>query len=323
MKYQKKGGNVFGLGTAALDFRIQTPDMGKNYEEKLLAQEIQIMGGGACANCLVQVSRLGGKAFWLGKLGEDWIAQKILEELEEEGVDCSNIIQDSLVISPFNLAVYTKETLKRVGGFLLPNSLNYLTGKDLLDFSESIDENDWVIIEIGELSLDTVLEFCNLLKSKNIHMACDIDLDPVKQCGGDIKSVKHLLNYFDIIIPNRNALTSIYPGFSAGEVSEMMSSEIESTVIITAGKDGVYYSEAGRRFGHQQASDIEVVDSVGAGDAFHGGLMYGLAQGWNIEAAINLGLKCGRTNCRSFGARAGMLRMEPLQVNFQGHKISK
>ncbi len=308
MILQKEEKNVFGLGTAALDFRIYTPDMGQNYREKLLAQSTQIMGGGACANCLVQVSRLGGKAFWLGKLGDDWIAKKIIDQLKEEGVDCSAVIQDSLLISPFNLAVYTNETLKRIGGFLLPNSLHNLTEKDLLTFSEKIDKNDWIIIEIGELSLDIIFEFCKLMEAKGVHMVCDVDLDPIKQCKGNIKSVKRLLSLFEIIIPNKNALVSIYPELSSAKASEIMASEMQSTVIITAGKDGVYFSEFGKNFIHRPASNIHVVDTVGAGDAFHGGLMFGLARGWDINKAITLGIECGSINCQSFGARTGMLR---------------
>ena len=95
---------IFGFGSAALDFRIRTADLGPEYRAKLLARETALLGGGAVANALVQVSRLGGDAAFLGKLGGDWIGERIVAGLESEGVDCSATIMDPMECSPFNVA---------------------------------------------------------------------------------------------------------------------------------------------------------------------------------------------------------------------------
>ncbi|MBQ4298376.1 MAG: carbohydrate kinase, partial [Clostridia bacterium] len=69
---------VYGFGTAAVDFRIRTADFGDLYKDKLLAQTCAEMGGGALANFLSQVSRLGGRTAFLGKLGRDPMGEKIV-----------------------------------------------------------------------------------------------------------------------------------------------------------------------------------------------------------------------------------------------------
>ncbi len=78
---------VIGFGTATLDYRIRTADLGIGYTEKLLAREVDVLGGGATANCLVQASRLGADTVWVGKLGRDEPAETIVGQLEAEGIE--------------------------------------------------------------------------------------------------------------------------------------------------------------------------------------------------------------------------------------------
>jgi sugar/nucleoside kinase (ribokinase family) len=122
---------VYGFGSAAVDFRIRTADYGDLYKDKLLAQTWAEMGGGAVANFLSQVSRLGVKTAFLGKLGNDVIGKRIIELLEKENVDCSGIIVSDEFCSPFNVAVYSGLEMRRRGGFLIPNSLAKLTEEDI------------------------------------------------------------------------------------------------------------------------------------------------------------------------------------------------
>ena len=69
---------VFGFGSAAVNFRIRIPEMSEDYKEKLLAQEVRLLGRGAVVNCLTRLVRIGGRAVWLGKLEIDWIDYSII-----------------------------------------------------------------------------------------------------------------------------------------------------------------------------------------------------------------------------------------------------
>ena len=135
---------VWGFGTAAIDIRIRTAEYGELYKDKLLAQESVWMGGGSTANFLVQTARLGQSVGWLGKLGRDPIGIKIKTMLENEAVNCKNIIFDEKLISPFNLAVYAGENRRRVGGFLLPNSMDMINEDDIRVLTGVLSEGDYV-----------------------------------------------------------------------------------------------------------------------------------------------------------------------------------
>lgn len=162
---------VWGFGTATIDFRIQTADCGDDYKEKLTAQETFMLGGGAVANFLTQVSRLGARTGWLGKMGADLLGKQIISMMEDEGIDCSQAIYTNEICSPFNLAVYSGEQMRRRCGFLIPNSLNSLTEADLDQLAQAIQPGDYVMVEIGEIHLDTISAFMQRVKARNARMS--------------------------------------------------------------------------------------------------------------------------------------------------------
>ena len=308
-------GKVYGFGTATLDFRITTADFGEGYKEKLLARKADIKGGGSVANALVQASRLGAKCAWLGKLGNDWIGRRIQRQLEDENIDCANVIFDKNLCSPFNVAVYAGEALRRIGGFLIPNSLNELRSQEIKGFAENIGEKDWVIVELGEISLEQVLEFCTAVKEKNAKILLDVDLDPVRQCIGDEGCIEEIFALADILVPNYNSLMAMYPGYAIGDLCEKLARKYAVLTILTNGEDGLYYAEPGKNIAHMSAvKNTHIVDTVGAGDAFHGGLLYGLSRGMALEDALQTAQKCASLNCSKFGAREGMPTLQELEL---------
>lgn len=297
---------IFGFGSAALDFRIITADFGVNYKDKLLAQSVQIFGGGSAANFLVQVSRLGGNAAWFGKLGNDWIGREIIKSMEQEGIDCSYTLIDEEACSPLNIAVYTGDQSKRLGGYLLPNSLASLQDFDIRGFAEKIESGDLVMVEVGEIPLESCIYFLDCIKEMNSRIIVDVDLDPILQCKGTIKEVEAIFSRADILIPNAKAMNALFPDMNMEDLTCAIAKKYRKPVIITAGEEGAYYSTDGGQLFHQPPYGVTVVDTVGAGDAFHGGFAYAISEGYKLNKAVEIGVKCGSMNCTKYGARAGM-----------------
>ena len=304
---------LIGFGTATVDYRIRTTDLGTDYTEKLLARQVDVFGGGATANCLVQASRLGAAAVWLGKLGRDRLAETIVGQLEAEGIDCSRVLHDPSVSSPFNLAVYAGEQRRRVGGYLLANSLACLGEEDINVLASAASPGDWVIVEIGEIPLESVLLFCRQAKSRGARLAVDVDLDPVRQCGADKTAVEKIFGLQDLIMANRQTLGSMYAADTAQELVGILRRAFAAKIVVTAGADGCYFSPSGKAVEHLPAIPVQAVDPVGAGDAFHGGLLYALAAGQGFEQALDIGIRCAALNCLAFGAREGMPTLEGLE----------
>lgn len=296
---------IYGFGTAAIDFRITTADFGESYRDKLLARERKVLGGGSVANTLVQIARLGGAAAWLGKLGTDWIGDRIVEDLRADRVDCSHVIRDKSECSPFNVAVYAEG--RRVGGFLLPNSLQSISEDESSRMGALAKQNDWVIVEIGEVPLDRVLSYCRAVRSSGGMIAINIDLDPEKQCLGPTECLRNILSLSDVIVPNLKAMATLYPKHGPRELSQKVAADFAVATVVTAGEQGAYWCHPDQSPMHYPAETVAVVDTVGAGDAFLGGLVFPLAQGESLADAVSLGTRCGAAACTAFGARSGML----------------
>ena len=94
----------------------------------------------------------------------------------------------------------------------------------------------------------------------------------------------------------------------------------------TLGRQGaVVLCEGGELRVH--ATDVKAVDTTGAGDVFHGGFAFGLAQGWDLERTMRFATAAASLNCTAYGARGGIgergevervakaIRIEPLNAS--------
>jgi ribokinase len=303
---------IWGFGSAAIDLRIRTAEYGESYRDKLLAQETRWLGGGSTANTLVQVARLGGRAGWLGKLGTDGIGRAIEDSLGTEGVDLSAVIRDPTVLSPFNLAVYAGLNRRRIGGFLLPNCLGGIGDQDLDHFITFISPADWLLIEVGEIPIPVCSRFADMACRSGAKVVVDVDLDPIAQCGSTEAEVSELFSHCALLMPNRQSMQTIYPGMDGNELLGVLHEHYKTAVIVSEGAEGSRAIDAAGTHFHVPALPVDAVDTVGAGDAFHGGVILSLSQGNGFEQSIRWGTICGAHNCKFFGAREGMIRRAEL-----------
>jgi sulfofructose kinase len=82
-------------------------------------------------------------------------------------------------------------------------------------------------------------------------------------------------------------------------------SSIGSGVMMaTDGAKGVYWLDGGK-LRHQPAHEVEAVDTLGAGDVFHGALALALAEGRHMEAAVRFANAAAAIKVTRFGGRAG------------------
>jgi ribokinase len=66
------------------------------------------------------------------------------------------------------------------------------------------------------------------------------------------------------------------------------------------------------------AFQIEAVDTTGAGDVFHGGYIFGLLQGWDLERVVRFASAVAAIKCRQMGGRTGIPRLDEVMQFLQG-----
>jgi sulfofructose kinase len=80
---------------------------------------------------------------------------------------------------------------------------------------------------------------------------------------------------------------------------------IDAWVGVTAGSEGTWWLDSGR-LDHAPALRVVAVDTLGAGDVFHGAFALGLAEGMPIREAIEFGSAAAALKCTRFGGREGI-----------------
>jgi len=209
--------------------------------------------------------------------------------------------------------VYAGVQCRRVGGYLIPGSLAALSEGEAAALAETVRPGDWAVVEIGEIPLERVLEFCRQASEKDARLAADVDLDPLRQCGADRRVVAEIFRHQELIMANHDALQSLYDFPTARALTQHLGKIFRTKTVISAGAEGCHYSELGDSTEHLPAIPVKVVDPVGAGDAFHGGLLYALAEGRDFLESLEIARRCAAMNCLRFGAREGMPNREELE----------
>ena len=80
----------------------------------------------------------------------------------------------------------------------------------------------------------------------------------------------------------------------------------------TLGEEGVLAWD-GVKFWHAAAYRVKVLDSIGAGDIFHAGFIYGLLQGWGMQRQLDFACAAAALNCMAVGARGGIQPVECIE----------
>jgi len=88
-------------------------------------------------------------------------------------------------------------------------------------------------------------------------------------------------------------------------------------IIITLGSKGSI-GLSGKKINFQKAFPINVVDTTGAGDVYHGAYIYGLLQGWDMQKCMRFACAASAIKCRHIGARKGIPHLKEIKEFLRG-----
>lgn len=167
-------------------------------------------------------------------------------------------------------------------------------------FDESfITENSIVYISGYVLFQSSNADFVNNVIARARKMNATLVLDPASSAPLEKNATPELLNWlrsFDYMLPNEQEHESL----------QRLGYQRTNVVVEKRGSDGVIIHANGASVAIP-AEALEVVDTVGAGDAFAAGFLSGLARGFSPEEAAKTGIKVASKACRIRGATPGVL----------------
>jgi fructokinase len=266
---------------------------------------MEIHAGGVTGNNLTQVGRLGATAGWLGLIGDDESGRLITKAFADDGLDLSGIEviegeQSTFVWIPVD---YQGERCI----YMFPNVNGKLTTAQVRSlFAAKIAKAKHFHTEASQLSLPPVKEGMLIAREAGVRVIFDLDVAPSFFAQTNLGSEKDLiesLKLVDVLKPCKAAAREITGETDYEKMATKLLALGPKIVAVTMGADGCLIAGGGKMV-QVAPFKVNVVDSTGAGDAFMGGLSYGLLQGWGHQQVGVFANACAAICCTKVGARS-------------------
>ncbi len=285
---------VVGIGLACLDVLIRLKEM-PTWEGGGRISAFRFDGGGPVGTAMVAVQKLGVEAGYVGTAGTDRVADLKMEFLTEYGVDTSQVVQRDGPEGQVVVVYVDEETGERTFAGLRGLGAGLLTAEEL--DKEYVLSADY--LHLDGFHHDAAIQAARWMRDAGKTVVYDghkTDADSVSPQAAET------LALVDVLICGEGfarALTGISDAYEAGEAILSMGPRI---VVQTVGAEGSYTVSHGARF-HTPAFAVDVVDTTGAGDVFHGAYIVGLIHGWGLEQVAQFATAVSALKCTGLGGR--------------------
>jgi sugar/nucleoside kinase (ribokinase family) len=247
-------------------------------------------------------ARLGLKVAFIGVCGADIFGRFMLDEMSKRGVDVS-----AVRVEPDRQTGLTVILNKGNDRAMLTHSgtMADLHAEDVTDdlLSQSLH------LHIASYFLQTNLQpglpdLFRRARLLGLTTSLDTNWDP----SGRWVGVHELLSLTDIFLPNENEAIAISQARTDGQALKRLAQHT-GTVALKRGAQGALACR-GEETASACALSSDVVDTVGAGDTFDAGFVYGYLNGWSLEKSLWLAVVCGSLTTRAAGGTAAQPTIE-------------
>lgn len=234
--------------------------------------------GGAPANVAVAAARLGAKAGFIGKVGDDAFGRFLADTLKKENVDVSGLFACEDVPTTMALVSVAPDGERDFSFYRNPGADTQLTADEAR--AVLADNPDAKIIHVGSLSMtdEPSREACETAVKYAREKGMMVSYDPNYRAAlwdseeRAVNMMKSLLPYADILKVSDEEMVMLTGTDDPEEGSRLLSQYGPALVLVTLGSQGVF-----ARYGeHTEAVpgiQVTVADTNGAGDTFLGAVL--------------------------------------------------
>ena len=289
--------SVLGIFVADISFSgPKIPSVG----ETILGNKYNVGPGGKGCNQAIAIARLGGKVNFISKIGKDSYGELALNTLKKNNINIENIIQDEKLQTGVAGILVDQNSGK--------NAINVIVGApSFLKVSEiekqiNLIKSSKIFLTQLEVPKDVTLHCLKTAKENG----CITILNPAPAS----EITKEFFSKIDYFTPNETE-AEFYTGIKitnekeAKQAAEKLLNLGIKKVIITLGEKGLLYTD-GKEVIYLKANSVKAIDTTGAGDAFNGGLAYGLSKDKPINECLELANKVAGISTTKLGAGDAM-----------------
>ena len=282
---------VFCVGIATID-EVMTVDALPTGEAKLLAVRHDEVGGGCAANAAVAISRLGGDAAFGGLLGDDRIGDLAADGLEAEGVDTSDLVRVHDATTPLSLVLLDRSGRRVVVNHSPSGYFEHPPPRR----RQGLETADAVLVDVrwprGAAAA------LRRARERGVPGVVDADRTLAGATLSMIADASHVVFSRDGLLGTTGE-DDLVTG-----LRRVRADGGDHWIAVTDGPNGVYWL-TGDRVCHAPALPVDAVDTLGAGDAFHGAFTLALAEGADETTAVVFASATAALKCTRPGGRDG------------------
>lgn len=296
---------IICVGHAALDF-VYRIEAFPPAPTKVRSLEHIESGGGMAANAAATIARLGGLVELWSRTGADSAGERIHAFLEQEGVDIRHVRTYEGARSSTSAVIVDGKGERLIIGerdHAMSMDASWLPLERVAEAAAVVSDLRWVE---GTRAAFTAA------RAAGVPTLLDADLG-----GGG--SLDEFLCLADYAIFSGPALDAFAAGGSEQERLKRVLALGVRLAGVTRGAAGYTWASAEGQGGHQPAFATEIVDTTGAGDAFHGAFAWALAQGHTFADCARIAAAVSALKCRRLGARSGLPTLEELNSFLKAH----
>lgn len=285
--------DVVGVGYPVQDILVRVEEIPKariHVLSKILSSSWQ--GGGMVSTGLAAASVLGADAGIIGVVGGDLYGKACINDFKMNGVDTGHLIVDKVGTTDYTIVLTETATKERC-------FVAYDGSRRKL-YPEELDENYirrakyLLITEMDEISIRAA----QIARANGVKVVIDADLY-------EDRTMKHI-GLIDVFICSEEFYRGMYTDTEYIEHCREVQKAGPEVVLVTLGEKGCKGVYGDRTIDQPAFTGIEVMDTNGAGDVFHGSFIYGMLQKWEPEYIAKFASAVSAVKCTRQGGRAGI-----------------
>jgi len=303
---QNKKFDVIVVGELNVDLILNRidgfPEMGK---EKLAGQMTLTLGSSS-AIFASNLSALGAKVAFLGKIGQDSFGDLVIDSLERKGVDTSMIIRDPGLNTGATIVLNYAEDRAMVTH---AGAMEHLTIKDIrpemLKQARHLHFSSYYLQPSFKNDIHNLFK---MAKENGLSTSFDMQWDPAEKWDLDYKTV---LPHVDVFLPNEQEILHL----SKAETLDAALQEIAAyahTVVVKMGSDGSLSKSGNKTLRIAPFLNKNVVDAIGAGDSFNAGFIYKFISDASVKDCQEFGNLLGAVNTTAAGGTTAFINYDQI-----------
>lgn len=292
--------DVLGLGCVAVDDLLYVKDFPTPDTKTMVNARVR-QGGGLAGTAMVAAARLGARTAYYGVLGEDELSKYTISELEREGVDCSTVLHQRNARPVHSTIIVEQHSGRRTilfsrQGVKEPPS-RWIT-EELISCCR--------VLFVDSFTINASVKAAEIARGLEIPVVADIEARQKPH----LRELADLADHLIVSIAAGKLLTGRQ---SPEQILQACARPDRACCVITVGEHGCWFSQREGEITHVPALEVEVVDTTGCGDVFHGVYAAMIAQGKDIPSAVRMANLVAGIKATQPGGRQGIPTISQLK----------